>query len=198
MLVAPVMEDPADDQAMMEAMGFSSFGMQKPANKKRKYNPHADASFEKTKKTVQSSTGANSMPLGTPAQRQPCPAQPPANTGEISLDDDDEDKEEGAETLNTTGSVPIAQPDAGGSTPKALPAHLVGLPARPANVAGSGSAPQHGNQNHGRAEKGGHNPIWYEGYYDHRSNENPWAALEKQHGLQPLGTWPSNATTTTT
>lgn len=193
------MEDPADDQAMMEAMGFSSFGMQKPANKKRKYNPHADASFEKAKKTVQSSTGANSMPLGTPAQRQPPLAQPPANTDEISLDDDDDDdKDNDAEALNAAKDVSVANVDAECSLPKTLPAHLVGLPARPANGAGSGSASQHGNQNRGRPERGEHNPIWYEGYYDHRSNENPWAALEKQHGLKPLGTWPSNPTTTTT
>ncbi|KAK4205689.1 hypothetical protein QBC40DRAFT_270692 [Triangularia verruculosa] len=36
---------------------------------------------------------------------------------------------------------------------------------------------------------GGHNPDWYIGYYDSRSNENPWEPLEKKKGLEPVGTW---------
>ena len=193
------MEDPADDQAMMEAMGFSSFGMQKPANKKRKYNPNADASFEKAKKPVQSSSGVNSMPLGSSSQRQQPAAQPPTNTDEISLNDDDDDEKENAEgTLEAAEHGSAAQIGAESNLLQPLPAHLAGLPARPANGAGSWPATHYGNQNTGRPDKGVHNPLWYDGYYDHGSNENPWAALEKRHGLKPLGAWPSNPTTTTT
>jgi hypothetical protein len=38
----------------------------------------------------------------------------------------------------------------------------------------------------GRGER---NPDWYLGYYDPSFNENPWARIEKEMELEPVGTW---------
>jgi hypothetical protein len=37
--------------------------------------------------------------------------------------------------------------------------------------------------------KGQRNVLWYVDYYDPSFNENPWASLEKEKGLQSRGTW---------
>jgi hypothetical protein len=37
---------------------------------------------------------------------------------------------------------------------------------------------------------GQRNENWYLDYYDPSFNENPWARLEKEKGLEPLGKWP--------
>lgn len=37
--------------------------------------------------------------------------------------------------------------------------------------------------------RGNFNKKWYEGYYDPSFNENPWAKLEVERGLQAKGTW---------
>ena len=37
---------------------------------------------------------------------------------------------------------------------------------------------------------GPRNENWYLDYYDPSFNENPWAKLEKEKGLEPLGKWP--------
>jgi hypothetical protein len=42
------------------------------------------------------------------------------------------------------------------------------------------------------SERGQRNPTWYVGYYDPSFNENPWAKLEKDRGLEPVGTWIDN------
>jgi hypothetical protein len=34
------------------------------------------------------------------------------------------------------------------------------------------------------------NENWYLDYYDPSFNENPWARLEKEKGLEPFGKWP--------
>ena len=39
------------------------------------------------------------------------------------------------------------------------------------------------------SERGQKNPTWYVGYYDPSFNSNPWAKLEKDSGLEPLGPW---------
>ena len=36
---------------------------------------------------------------------------------------------------------------------------------------------------------GPRNENWYLDYYDPSFNENPWARLEKEKGLEPLGKW---------
>ncbi|KAK0103639.1 hypothetical protein ONS95_005651 [Cadophora gregata] len=42
---------------------------------------------------------------------------------------------------------------------------------------------------HGNSGRGGRNEKWYLGYYDATFNVNPWEALEKQRGLEPVGSW---------
>ncbi len=37
--------------------------------------------------------------------------------------------------------------------------------------------------------RGQRNELWYVGYYDPSSNENPWEKLEKANGLEPRGAW---------
>ncbi|KAL5318446.1 hypothetical protein ACEPPN_013506 [Leptodophora sp. 'Broadleaf-Isolate-01'] len=39
---------------------------------------------------------------------------------------------------------------------------------------------------HGRGER---NEKWYAGYYDPGFNVNPWEALEKERGFEPVGSW---------
>ena len=161
-----------DEQAMAQAMGFSSFGSQNPLSKKRKYNPHADAAVAEIAKPA--STGSNSTPLGPPPSRM---GQPTGNADEIDLEDEDANE----------GRVPTPNPavNAGG-----MQVRPHGLPKRPApgtgfvGSAGRGSA---GGDHQGRGQDTG--SPWYEGYYDPSSNENPWWKLEKSMGLESKGTW---------
>lgn len=37
---------------------------------------------------------------------------------------------------------------------------------------------------------GPRNENWYLDYYDPSFNDNPWAKLEKEKGLEPLAHWP--------
>lgn len=180
--------DAADDDAdaMAAAMGFSSFGAQKPPNKKRKYNPHADASTSVSsthKPKPTSSTGANSAPLGTRA-----PPAPATNTDEIQLDDDDDDEDGGG------NAPPAAAPSEISQAQDARPASLPQRPAAGNGFVGTEHGHGHGGgrNQRGGGHQGGHqqrNSLWYENYYDHLSNENPWARLEKKAGLQPRGSW---------
>lgn len=198
-----------DAAAMAQAMGFSSFGAQDDhPSKKRRYNPRADASTD--------------MPATLPSAARPSPATG-ANADEISLNDDDEDSTAPQGTAlayvqtqidemiknNAGGGADssTAQPPAGG--------HGVGngfsLPNRPNPSWGTqmGSPPQpseRGGHDRGRGRRGGGHgqhqhgaggesgKPWYDGYYDTRSNENPWQQLEKDAGLQPLGSWGVGAT----
>ncbi|QSZ37560.1 hypothetical protein DSL72_008658 [Monilinia vaccinii-corymbosi] len=87
-------------------------------------------------------------------------------------------------------------------TSQPIPGNLHGLPQKPrhnntAFIAGGG---------HGRGGRGGgsdagsmassrpsgrgtFNKTWYEGYYDRSFNENPWARLEQERGLEAKGSW---------
>jgi hypothetical protein len=163
-----------DNNAMAEAMGFSSFGAH-PA-KKRRYNPHSDSSILPSKPvsaahSKPSASGANSAPLGT----RSAPAA--SNNDEISLDDDEDAEQQ--------GRAELAGPPAT-------------LPQRPA-VAAPGAAigdeqqtTQSKPQGHGqgRGGRGQFNPLWYENYYDPTSNANPWDRLEKKLSIQPRDPWP--------
>lgn len=105
-------DEAMDSAAMAEAMGFSGFGMQRPASKKRRFNPNADAavsgvSDNNNNSNKPASTGANTAPLGRQRLRLPppsseLPARPSttatrssgpvagkADTDEIDLDDRD-------------------------------------------------------------------------------------------------------------
>ncbi|KAL7922017.1 hypothetical protein ACQKWADRAFT_294204 [Trichoderma austrokoningii] len=166
-----------DDDAMAQAMGFSSFGHQNRLQK-RKYNPHADAVTSSDSKTAQraakpSATGSNSTPLGVPSGK---PSQAAANADEIGLDDEDEDgvgNDDDDDIASNTAAESAA-------TPALVRPH--GLPECP--VPGTGLIGPSGGHEHGSRHD-----IWYDGYYDPKSNENPWRRLEGSRGLQSVGTW---------
>ena len=74
-----------------------------------------------------------------------------------------------------------------------------GLPARPDFNAGGGRG---GGVKRGRGmsdagsfassggrQRGERNDEWYVGYYDPAFNENPWARLEVERGLESVGSW---------
>ncbi|KAF6844091.1 hypothetical protein CMUS01_01407 [Colletotrichum musicola] len=216
------------DPEMAAMMGFSGFGTQ-PAAKKRKYNHRADAVSSSA-----AATGANQVALAT---RAPAPA---ANADEIDIDDDDNapaesnvgtavadadaDQEEGGaslytdpaiapalahaqeliEELTTRGGVGAAAQDA--PSAQANLATSSSLPRRPEASWGRemGSAPTEmptrnegshsggrGGGRHQHQQQRGANEgrPWWEGYYDHKSNENPWEKLERAAGIESRGTW---------
>lgn len=181
--------DDDTEAAMAAAMGFSSFGAQNPGSKKRKYNPNNDAVVS-IDKAQRHGTGANSAPL---AERRAAPA----NADEIALDDEDEDRD--AHDANDVAPVEQttenASVDPTGSLPQGIGAGIAGLPQRPAAPHGGGFGGHQQRRGGGpRHAPGGHhevNKLWYENYYDHFSNENPWAKLEEAAGLQPISTWVS-------
>ncbi|KAL6908944.1 hypothetical protein GGI43DRAFT_379779 [Trichoderma evansii] len=174
---------PLDDDAMAQAMGFSSFGQQNRPQK-RKYNPHTDAVISSDSKTAQraakaSATGSNSTLLGVPSSK---PSQAAANADEIDLDEDEDGVDNDDDIASHTADVPETT---------AAPAALVrphGLPERP--VPGTGFIGSSGGHqgSHGHQD-GSRNNTWYDGYYDPKSNENPWRRLEASKGLQSTGTW---------
>lgn len=51
---------------------------------------------------------------------------------------------------------------------------------------GQGQGPGHGQRDQ-EGRRGG--KPWWEGYYDRKSNENPWRHLEEKAGLEPQGSW---------
>ncbi|KAH7397660.1 hypothetical protein BKA64DRAFT_43584 [Cadophora sp. MPI-SDFR-AT-0126] len=57
----------------------------------------------------------------------------------------------------------------------------------PRSEAGS-SRTGHGHRN-GNSGRGERNEKWYLGYYDISFSLNPWAALERERGLEPVGSW---------
>ncbi|KAF3805446.1 hypothetical protein GCG54_00002791 [Colletotrichum gloeosporioides] len=70
--------------------------------------------------------------------------------------------------------------------------------AAPTSMPGrnQGDAPHEGRGGRGGARNNRHHhqqrddgKPWWEGYYDHKSNENPWAKLEKAAGVEPRGSW---------
>ncbi|KAI1161849.1 hypothetical protein F5B18DRAFT_422162 [Nemania serpens] len=96
-------EDSDTAAAMAAALGFSSFGAQKP-NKRRKFNPGADAFVASTSGGAlpfhsddydnTQITGSNKVPLGLRRRNM--------NTDEIDLGDDDEDGEQPPPTVPAT------------------------------------------------------------------------------------------------
>lgn len=153
-----------DDQALMaQALGFASFGAQGHPNKKRRYNPRADATLIAEQRP--SVTGANSTALG------PAPTTR-SNADEIALDEDGDG-------------------DGGGDdAPGPAQVRSASLPQRPAALTG-GSASRgqaHFQSTPHRSQDPSRGP-WYEGYYDPMSNENPWDRLEKTRGLSSAGPW---------
>ncbi|KAM0264728.1 hypothetical protein ACHAQJ_000553 [Trichoderma viride] len=179
------MDSPLDDEeeAMAQAMGFSSFGLQNRPQK-RKYNPHADAIISSDSKTAQraakpSATGSNSTPLGVSSRK---PDSAAANVDEIDLDENEDGNEDDDVGI---ASKPIGIPESS-ATPALVRPH--GLPERPVPGTGFIGPPGDDKGSHGHQDGSGHT-AWYEGYYDPASNENPWKRLEGSKSLQSLGTW---------
>ncbi|KAI4599124.1 hypothetical protein KJ359_002082 [Pestalotiopsis sp. 9143b] len=183
------MEDDGAD-AMAAAMGFSSFGTQ-PSAKRRKFNSTSDSFVAGSSSSSggDHGKGANALPLGTrpPAQR---PSQPPPqqqNANEISLDDDDDDPE--PQFIDTSRpSAPLPAP--GDASVQATIDSIVGSTGAPdpgEHHVGGGQGGHGGHRGgpRGDARRGGQ--PWYQDYYDPTANMNPWEKLEKQNGLEPLG-----------
>jgi hypothetical protein len=250
-------EEDAEAQAMAAAMGFSSFGTQKPAAKKRKFNPATDAyiegeeleSLDKGGRKGQGS-GGNTVPLGKARVFGSSSASMPEsaeqeqtaerNQDEIDLDNSDDD---GPKYIDTSVAPPIesrgnyvqrhapgdSQPLSGVSDEEAREVQAR-IDALLSNISGQqpkeetqsrlqdqssnptfndaalilGGGPPHSSPQKGfndvssvasssrPSERGQRNPNWYVGYYDPSFNDNPWAKLEQEKGLEPLGSWPDS------
>lgn len=181
-------DDDPDSAAMAEAMGFTGFGMQRAA-RKRKLTPPAQ-------------TGANNAPLG---KRRPLNLPQPVVSGgggnaeEIGLDDDDggdDDDEVGAQVDNGEAEEDV-QAQAGldalsftDAPPATTGRHQ--LPPKPQQHHHAGKAARHPG---GRAGGGPGQVPWWEREWDprlvDRMVENPWERLERQRGLGARGTWPT-------
>ncbi|KAK1596602.1 uncharacterized protein LY79DRAFT_509325 [Colletotrichum navitas] len=68
-----------------------------------------------------------------------------------------------------------------GSTPTTMP-------TRERNAEAAAGHPPRGGRQGSQQQRSDGKP-WWEGYYDHASNENPWERLEKKAGVQPRGAW---------
>ncbi|KAA8574914.1 hypothetical protein EYC84_004151 [Monilinia fructicola] len=100
-------------------------------------------------------------------------------------------------------AILAAAPDsANTNTSQPVPGHLHGLPPRPVHNnmgftagGGSGRGARSGGSDAGSmassrpSGRGTFNKTWYEGYYDRSFNENPWAKLEQERGLEAKGSW---------
>lgn len=186
-----------DEAAMAEAMGFSSFGAQDRPQKKRRYNPAADASTGMQRQShsgqgvrvKEASTGSNSTPLGTSSRN--ATQEGSANTGEIDLGDDDD---EGEALRKSSTRLVEEQETTSSSSAEARPASLPARPAPGTGFVGSTTGRSSDGQGQRTRPSKGSRELWYEGYYDHTSNENPWERLEKSLGLESRGSWvPRNA-----
>ncbi|KAK7422854.1 hypothetical protein QQX98_001421 [Neonectria punicea] len=151
-----------DDQALMaQALGFASFGAQGHPNKKRRYNPRADATLIARQRP--SVTGANSTALG------PAPTTR-SNADEIAIDEDGDGD--------------------GGNAPAPAQVRPASLPQRPAAPSGgSASRDQAPFQSAPHRSQDPSHAPWYVGHYDPMSNENPWDRIEKTRGLSSVGSW---------
>ncbi|CAM1509081.1 Fc.00g028200.m01.CDS01 [Cosmosporella sp. VM-42] len=166
--------DPDADDLMAQTMGFSSFGGQNRPQKKRRYNPRADAA-QGDAPLEDAGTGANTTALGA--------TRPAVNVDEIGLDDDDDD-------YNNPSASRDQRPqptEASASEAQVRPASLPQRPG-PRTVFATDATPHQQIQHPGKSHQRSRQP-WYDGYYDPMSNENPWERLEKAKGLEPKGSW---------
>ncbi|TWU78876.1 hypothetical protein ED733_007698 [Metarhizium rileyi] len=158
--------------AMAAAMGFSTFGAQDRPQKKRRYNAAVDAATSAPQPPTGSRatpTGSNLTPLGDQGLTS---SKKPGNQANTEANDENED-----------------EPSEESAPPQPSPNH--GLPARPAPGMGFGKPPPARLQSHQHTSPAESSGVWYEGYYDNTSNENPWERLEKDMGLETKGTWVS-------
>lgn len=194
-------DDDPDSAAMAEAMGFTGFGMQRGATRKRKLTPP-------------SHTGANSAPLG---KRRPLNLPQPVASGgggggsgnaeEIDLDDDEDgdfagpqgaggdvEEEEDAIRSQQAGLDALGLDDARPSAGQ-TPQHHQLPPKPPQQQQGHHRADKAARHPGGRAGGGSGQVPWWEREWDQRlvdrMVENPWERLERQRGLEARGTWPA-------
>ncbi|KAI0007264.1 hypothetical protein F4779DRAFT_519829 [Xylariaceae sp. FL0662B] len=204
-----------DDEttAMAQAMGFSNFGAQNASNKRRKFNPRADAVVASSSSTsaIPSrrdavselvGSGSNALPLGVRIQ----------NDEEINLDSDQEDGVINPKTGNgvegdydnddpepqyldasyppVPASVDLEEVQSKidaivGSSAQGLQAESSSYEAIGIPGSRGGQGGRQANRGHGR-DMG---KEWWEDYYDPSSNVNPWERLERFKGLETRGSW---------
>ncbi|KAI8962030.1 hypothetical protein F5Y11DRAFT_204096 [Daldinia sp. FL1419] len=199
--------------AMAQAMGFSSFGAQTNPNKRRKFNPRADAVVASTTTSIplrrnsEAKSGSNAIPLGVRVR----------NNDEINLEDDEvgaaespvhndpkegSDSEPGPQYLDTSRPpdiVAVSPTDNTMSTTKIdtmtrdYPGHVVGGQSSELSTGGGPASRGNGRGNYQSRQSQGHEPgkKWWGDYYDPSSNVNPWERLEQTKGLGPRGSWMS-------
>ncbi|KAI0846471.1 hypothetical protein F5Y00DRAFT_142094 [Daldinia vernicosa] len=208
------MEETEDTTAAMaQAMGFSSFGAQANSNKRRKFNPRADAVVASTSTSIphhisEAKSGSNAIPLGVRSK----------NEDEITLEDDEAasltdsrkyfprnepvDDELGPQYLDTSRPPDIAAVDPTGgamsdtkidATTGDYTGHIVGAKSSAASTSWGFVSQDSGRGGYQARESQGHEPgkKWWDDYYDPSSNINPWERLEHIKGLGPRGNWMS-------
>ncbi|KAI6084388.1 hypothetical protein F4821DRAFT_243038 [Hypoxylon rubiginosum] len=186
--------------AMAQAMGFSSFGAQSNPNKRRKYNPHADAVIAGMPNAAmpESSTGSNSTPLGVRIR----------NADEIDLEDEDD----GLDAPNGEVEVPghLEDGSGGGGTSSGpqfmdtsrpptvdlvddIQSKIDGIigttPQWPGVETSTTTSSKRGGRSNRERYQFNQGRNWWDDYYDPASNTNPWERLEQTKGLEPRGAW---------
>ncbi|KAI1750203.1 hypothetical protein F4782DRAFT_256780 [Xylaria castorea] len=216
------MDNSEDDDAaaMAAAMGFSSFGAQKP-NKRRKFNPSTDAfvapkspsdpHFYEHADNYITTTGSNMVPLGIrkknieeidlEGDEDEGPPPPDSQEPYYTMADDDKDDDDDPEPqyLDTSRpSAPIVA-DPVDSLQSKIDA-IVGSSAdarispqlSPSVVAGGQPSRDGRGGPQRNMNRDNHSGTkWWEGYYDPAFIVNPWDKLEKANGLEPRGAWVS-------
>jgi hypothetical protein len=182
-------------------MGFSNFGGQR--NKRRKYNPNADAAFDATGDLLPAGSGSNNTPLGARAN---------TNKDEIPLDNEpdesgDKDDDPGPQYIDTSRpAAPIPGTTPGEDDIQAKIDDILGTTSNPTDSLpfvqslplhhhpsqhspsghrgrGGGQSSRGGGHHHG-----GHGSWWVD-YYDPTANMNPWEKLEKDRDMEPADSW---------
>ncbi|KAI1382806.1 uncharacterized protein F4822DRAFT_97572 [Hypoxylon trugodes] len=205
------MEDSEDTAAAMaQAMGFSSFGAQHNSNKRRKFNPRADAVVASTSTSTiplhhngavqEVSSGSNATPLGVRTR----------NPDEVDLGDDEDETDFSnnvsrsspknaddpePQYLDTSRPPTVATDDPNDDIQSKIDTILGEPSIRTFPMFGTGDGSRSrgghtGNQVH-RSHGHGSGDKWWEDYYDPSSNVNPWDRLEQSKGLEPRGSWMS-------
>ncbi|OTB04900.1 hypothetical protein M426DRAFT_11258 [Hypoxylon sp. CI-4A] len=204
------MEDEEDTTAAMaQAMGFSSFGAQNP-NKRRKFNPHADAVVATDATSAiplrEAASGSNATPLGVRIR----------NEDEVDLEEDEEasgasgnkahgdvktqgqNDDDTAPQYQDTSRSPVYVPDDLSEDVQSRINAITGDPS--SQYLGTQSSSFDATRGTGvRGSRGGYQANqwqgrdsgknWWEDYYDPKSNVNPWEQLENTRGLEPRGSW---------
>jgi hypothetical protein len=166
----------SESAALAQALGFTAFGAQPDdgdhirPNKKRRFNPLADAAVIATPQQ-------DEQPPTTILTASRVQIHPSTATDEINYDDSSPNP--------NLDSHPHPQSRSRSGTPTSFRGDSRGR-GRGGNRGGSARGGGGGGHGHGGHV---HNPTWYVDYYDTSFNQNPWEALEKRLGLQAVGSW---------